>query len=266
MTYNQGGYQPGGPYPQGGQVPPHQGRPPQQGTPYGGQPQQPAQPWGAPQPPPGQSQYGQPGQPQYGQPQYAQPGQPQFGQQQFGGPGPYAGQPGPYGQPSPFGGPGPTGPGGPAPSTASGGIGTILLFLIAGAGALVILAAFLPWATASAKIGGTSISSSASGIDGSDGWLTLVAALIAGGVAIAAAVITTTGVPLRLISGIVATVAGLGITGLAGYDLANVVKLTSTYSSMVDVSAGIGLYLTLLAGIAMLGLGIATLVPALTKR
>ena len=130
----------------------------------------------------------------------------------------------------------------------------------------MILAAFLPWATASAKIGGTSISSSASGIDGSDGWLTLVAALIAGGVAIAAAVITTTGVPLRLISGIVATVAGLGITGLAGYDLANVVKLTSTYSSMVDVSAGIGLYLTLLAGIAMLGLGIATLVPALTKR
>ncbi|MCS3779843.1 hypothetical protein HNP11_002947 [Tsukamurella ocularis] len=31
-------------------------------------------------------------------------------------------------------------------------------------------------------------------------------------------------------------------------------------------AAGIGLYLTLLAGIAMLGLGIATLVPALTKR
>ncbi|CAM3188338.1 hypothetical protein [Tsukamurella hominis] len=257
MTYNQGGYQPGGPYPQGGGQAPHQGRPPQQGAPYGGPPQQPAQPWGAPQHPPGQPQYGPP---------YAQPGQPQFGQQQFGGPGQYAGQRGPYGQPGQFGAPGPTGPGGPAPSTASGGIATILQFLIAGAGALVILAAFLPWATASATIGGSSISSSASGIDGSDGWITLVAALIAGGVAIAAAVVTTTGVPLRLISGIVATVAGLGITGLAGYDLANVVKLTSTYSSMVDVSAGIGLYLTLLAGIAMLGLGIAALVPALTKR
>ncbi|MEC4614349.1 hypothetical protein [Tsukamurella tyrosinosolvens] len=255
MTYNQGGYQPGDPYPQGGGRPsPYPGQPPQN-APYGGAPQQhpapshPGGPWGTPQPG-----YGQPA------PQYAQPGRPQFGQQKFGGPGPYAGQQGPYGQP------GPTGPGGSAPSGPRGGIGAILQFLIAGAGVLVILGAFLPWATASATIGGSSITNSASGIDGSDGWITLVVALIAAGVAVAAAVVPASGVPLRLISGITATVAGLVITGLAGYDLANVVKLTSTYSSMVDVSAGIGLYLTLLAGIAVLGLGIAALVSALTKR
>ncbi|CAM3579108.1 hypothetical protein ACXYTP_03875 [Tsukamurella ocularis] len=261
MTYNQGGYPPGGPSPQGGGRPSsYPGQSPQ-GAPYGN-PQQhraPAQPgpgWGAPQPG-----YGQPG-----RPQYAPPGPPQFGQQQFGGPGPYGGQPGPYGQPGQFGAPGPTGPGGAAPSGARGGLGTILQFLIAGAGALVILGAFLPWATASAKIGGSSIRNSASGIDGSDGWITLFVALIAAGVAVAAALVPPSGVPLRLISGITATVAGLVITGLAGYDLANVVKLTSTYSKLVDVSAGIGLYLTLLAGIAILGLGIATIISAVVKR
>lgn len=265
MTYNQGGYPPGGPSsPGGGQVPPNPGQSPLN-PPYGGPPSQPGQQWGAPGP-----QYGRPG-PQYGQPagpQYSPsgqpPAQPQYGQQQFGGPGQYGGQP--YAQQSPFGGPGTPGPGGPAPSGRQGGIGMILQFLIAGAGLFVILGAFLPWATATAKIGGSQINSTASGIDGSDGWITLFAALIAGGVAVAAALVPSTGVPLRLISGITATVAGLVIAGLAGYDLANVVKLTSTYSAFVDVSAGFGLYLTLLAGIAVLGLGIAALVSALTKR
>lgn len=69
------------------------------------------------------------------------------------------GSPGPNVQPGQFGAPGPA-----APSAPRGGVGTILQFLIAGVGALVIPGAFLPWATASTKIGGSSISSSASGI------------------------------------------------------------------------------------------------------
>ncbi|NMD54309.1 MULTISPECIES: hypothetical protein [Tsukamurella] len=240
MTYNQGGYPPRGPYPPGGgQSPSYPARPPQ-AAPHSGAPAQPGGPWGTPQ---------------HG---YDQPGQPQYGQPQYGGSGPYGGGPAQYGVP------GPAEPGGPA--ATRGGIGAVLQFLIAGAAAFVIIGAFLPWATASATIGGSSIRNSASGIDGSDGWITLVVAFIAAGVAVAAAVLPATGVPLRLVSGITAAVAGLVITGLAGYDLANVVKLTSTYSSLVDVSAGIGLYLTLLAGSAVLGLGIGAIVAAVMTR
>lgn len=226
MTYNQGGY----PRPQqqpGGPVPPYQ--PPLsygQRQPYAGQPV------------PGR----------FGEHPYGQPGA--FGSQ---------GQFGPQGA---FGG---AGAFGGVPAGAQGEISRILQFVIAGAGLLAIIGAFLPWASVSASIGASSFTKSVSGIDGSDGWITLFVGLAAA-VAVTAAVVPSTSAPLRLISGIVAAIAGLIVGGLAGYDLANITSVASKYSSLVNASTGFGLYLTVFAGVLLLGLGITSTVMALQKR
>lgn len=262
MTYNQGGYPRPQQQPGGQQVPPY--RPPSQQPyaqppAYGQQPQQPA--------------YEQPQQPYAGQnPAYGQPHQPyagqpasgQFGEQPFGQPGSFGPQgQGQFAQQGAFGGPGAFGG---APAGKQGGIGQILQFVIAGAGLLAIIGAFLPWASVSASIGASSFNKSVSGIDGSDGWITLFVGLIAAAVAVAAAVLPSTIGPLRLISGIVAAIAGLIVAGLGGYDLANVTSVASKYSSLVNASTGFGLYLTVFAGVLLLGLGIASIVMAVQKR
>lgn len=246
MTYNQGEYpgqyQPGGPVP-GSHGPSHQpyGQPP----PYG----RPQQSYGGSQPPYGQ----QP--PAYGQP---------YGGQSFGGPQPYGGQQLPVGSPYP-GGSGQPGPLGPAAPSGRGGVGMVLQFVVAGAGLLAVVGAFLPWVSVSASFGGASFNETVSGIDGSDGWISLVLGLIAAVAAVAAAVLPVRGTPLRLISGIVAVVAGLIVAGVGGYDLTNAASLASKSSSLVHTSTGVGLYLTVVAGVVLLGAGIGAIVVSRQK-
>ncbi|TWG24141.1 hypothetical protein [Actinoplanes teichomyceticus] len=162
----------------GGPVPPAPGPDPTYGPPQPGY-GQPPQGYGAPQPGYGQPPQGYgPPQPGYGQPPqgYGAP-QPGYGQppQGYGAPQPGYGQPpqgyGPpqpgYGYPPGFG-PAPMGYGAPATKP-------ILVWILLAAGVLTFLGSFLPWATVTAPIVGTQ---SASGMDGADGFFTLVLGLL----------------------------------------------------------------------------------------
>lgn len=196
-------------------------------------------------------------------PPYAQQGE--YAQQTS-----YAQQPAGYGQYPVHGQPqpgyAPPAPAIAAPSGAGAGAGRAVQCAIAVAGLITMVAAFLPWVSVSASFGGSDFSSSVSGTDGGDGWVTLVLGLVAAGVAVAAAVVSATSAPLRLASGVTAVIAGLIVLGLGGYDLVNTASVDAKYSSLVDATAGVGLYVTIVAGVLLAGLGIAAIAVALRRR
>ena len=217
-----------GPY---GQQPPGQ-QPPQQPPPN---PQQPPYPGPPAQPPPYPGQYGQP-QP-YGQQQpYPAPYPQQPGQQQYPG----------Y----------PQGPGYPqsAAKEPIDSTARMLGWIIAGTGVLVVIAAFLTWGT----IEGFGQSFDINGVTGSDlpgddqtrdGILTLILAIAA----IGFAVVRAFG-QLSLTAAIVGAVAGALIVLIAIVDM---VDISNTGDDLpgggagIEVSIGIGLWLTLVGGLAM---------------
>ncbi|QRY63833.1 hypothetical protein JVX90_06395 [Gordonia sp. PDNC005] len=263
-----------------GQNPEHGGAPqygtPQYGAPQYGAPQQGQQPqYGAPQQPqygaPQQPQYGQPqyGDPQYGQaqygqgqaPQYGQPQQPQYDQQQAQTAAQYGQQPygaAQYGQQYP-------------PLAAGMGAGlsqkvVTALWGVVGAAVVVIIAAFLPWVSISGFV-----NDSASGVgDGKDGVITLILGLIAGAVAGAAVFLTAKQAALPLAAGATAVVTGIISVLVAIVDIADVSDAandfnsgsTSPFGTSFDVEAhvGFGLWLTLVAGLALVAAGVAVII------
>ncbi|GAC68967.1 DUF5336 domain-containing protein [Gordonia soli] len=242
---------------------------------YGAQPGQHSQP-GQSQPgqaQPGQPQYGAPG---YGSPQYGQPGQPPTSGGAHGTPG--QGAPG-YGAPaqgdpyganhygqapgSPYGTPAYGQPGQQQPYGAASGFGApagvtgpvssivgIISWAIVGISVLVLISAFLPWVTGPVTVNGVGTSDTGA----TDGIITLVLALIAGGVAAASAIIRKQSV-LHLIAGIVAIVAGLIVIAIAAVDISDVGDI-----EFFGFKVGIGLWLTLVFGILLTIAGIAAVV------
>ena len=109
------------------------------------------------------------------------------------------------------------------------------------AAVMVALGAFLPWATVSSYFG----SASTSGIDG-DGKLTLVCAIAIG---------VMFGLWKRPALIVAAVIAGIAlIVGIL--DLIDVGRAAADFGGVVDASPGIGLFLTVLAAIAALVLGL----------
>ncbi|GAC79854.1 hypothetical protein SAMN04488550_1890 [Gordonia malaquae] len=261
-----------------GQNPEHGGAPqygaPQYGAPQYGAPQQGQQPqygapqqpqYGAPQQPQqyGQQQYGDPqyGQGQSGQAQAGQYGQPQYDQQAQYGQQPYAQQPygaAQYGQQY-------------APQNAGMGVGlsqkvVTALWGVVGAAVVVIIAAFLPWVTISGFV-----NDSASGVgDGKDGVITLILGLIAAGVAGAAVFLTAKQAALPLAAGVTAVLAGVISVLVAIVDIADVSDAandinsgsTSPFGTSFDIEAhvGFGLWLTLVAALALVATGVAVII------
>lgn len=144
--------------------------------------------------------------------------------------------------------------------TSRAPIGAILA--IAG-GALLAVGSFLPWITLTQ--GG--VSDSATGMDGSDGWVTLTAGLVA--VAVGAIALRAS----RRALGVLAMVAGLVGAGLGVYDaltvkdsIAGEVASQAGVSvedarlaldqgiaaGLFDISTGIGLYLVIGGGVIAL--------------
>ncbi|WP_440714037.1 hypothetical protein [Gordonia sp. FQ] len=164
--------------------------------------------------------------PQYPQAQ-SQYTQPQYAQ-------PYT--PAPYGRPL---------SGAPAaPATLSPAV-TIISWVTVGLCVLVAVAAFLPWVTLGAL--------SVSGLDdGRDGTITLGLAVIVGILAVISGVIRKPS-GVHLASGIVATLGGLLVAAVGVVDIVDI-----TGDGLVGV--GIGLTLTLIFGLALLGAGIAGIV------
>lgn len=190
--------------------------------------------WYPPQQAPGAAPQGFAGQPSGG------PGG--FGGPPGGGPGGFGGPPG--GGPGGFGGPagGPPGFGGPAGlpgqaaygAPASGG-NAAGWGVVAGAGLLVI-SAFLPWASIEGLI-------TVNGTDG-DGGITIVFAIIAAIMGIVAAL------KGKRWAGITAIVFGL-LSFLVG-----LLNLLDVNGQVIEISPGIGLFLTMLAGIIILISGV----------
>ncbi len=109
------------------------------------------------------------------------------------------------------------------------------------AAVMVALGAFLPWATVSSFFG----SASTSGIDG-DGKFTLVCAIAIG---------VMFGLWKRPALIVAAVIAGIAlIVGIL--DLVDVGRATADFGRLVDASPGIGLFLTVLAALAALVLGL----------
>ncbi|WOC14486.1 hypothetical protein MP11Mi_36080 [Gordonia sp. MP11Mi] len=118
---------------------------------------------------------------------------------------------------------------------------------------VVFVSAFLPWVSFT---GG-----SVSGTQGGDGTLTLILALIAGALAAVAIFLTAKQQLLPRAAGIAATVVGVLITVIAIIDIADVGNSqVNGFGLVFDFSVGFGLWLTLVGGLALIGLGIATLV------
>lgn len=126
-------------------------------------------------------------------------------------------------------------------------------------GILTFIAAFLPWASISIDFSGVSQSESVSGTsDGNDGVLTLLLGLAAGGLGIAYAL---KGI-LQKPAAIVAIVAGAIITLISIVDISDISDIGDGFGGLggVDVSVGIGLWLTLVFGIGFLAVGVLQLI------
>ena len=236
----QGGPQyPGARPPQGQPQPGYNQPPPGYGQPQPGQ-GYPPQGYGQPQPGQGHPPqgYGQP-QPGYGQPPQG------YGQQQ-----PYGQQPGygypqqGYGQPAPY--PGQQPPSQPLDSTVR-----MLGWVIAGAGLIVGIAAFLTWG--SVEFGNRSFS--INGVTGSDvpgdeetrdGIITLILAIPA----VVFGVLRALG-RLPLVGAIVGLVVGALVVLIAIIDIQDVSDAVSGAPAGVEASVGIGLWLTLAGGVVM---------------
>jgi hypothetical protein len=130
----------------------------------------------------------------------------------------------------------------PAPSRSPGGRSTGAIVVLAG-GAVLILGALLPWATASVGF----ISVSKAGTSG-DGVITLVIGL---------GVLAIGWVALGRRPHRAAVILGLVAGGIAGavaiYDIADVSNaISQTRSSLVHASVGIGLWITALAAVGVI--------------
>lgn len=126
-------------------------------------------------------------------------------------------------------------------------------------GVLTFIAAFLPWASISIDMAGFSQSESVSGTgDGNDGVLTLLLGLIAGGFGVA---YVLKGI-LGKVAAIVSAVAGAIITLIAIIDIADISDAGGAFEGFggLDVSVGIGLWLTLLFGIGFIAAGALSLI------
>jgi len=241
---------PQGPQQQRPQPPPYPGPPPSQQPPpypgqYGQQPpygqQQPYPPQYPQQPYPGQSYPGQP------YPQQPYPGQP-YPQQ------PYPGYPPPPGYPQ-------SAAKEPIDSTAR-----TIGWIIAATGLLVAIAAFLTWGT----IEGFGQSYAINGVTGSDfpgddktrdGVLTLTLAIPAIGFAIVRAL-----GKLSLTAAIIGTVAGVLVVLIAIIDIADISSNADDLPGSgvnIDTTVGVGLWLTLVGGIA---LAVASLIGIVKRR
>jgi len=132
-------------------------------------------------------------------------------------------------------------------------------FLMAGAALLAVIGSFLPWAEA---LGGLVQKNGTEG----DGAITLILALIGGGLSLAVALGRRRRTAIWTGLGVFA--CGSLIAAVAAYDLADlnhIIEETSREENLFDpgLSAGTGLYLTLVAGIAM---ALISIVAVLTAR
>ncbi|WP_018180371.1 DUF3824 domain-containing protein [Jongsikchunia kroppenstedtii] len=144
-----------------------------------------------------------------------------------------------------------------APPTPPSQAVAVIRWLIAATSVLVVICAFLPWATATVLGAEVSVHGTD---DGKDGWITLAMAVIAGIVAVISAD-TRRSAGVHLAAGIVGTIMGLLITivGLADLgDLSNRNDEISGYGGHID--AGSGLIGTIVLGIVMVGLGITAII------
>ncbi len=151
------------------------------------------------------------------------------------------------------------------------------------AGVLLVVGSFLTWATVSidaekfAAAFGVSVadlgdlsgtSTSATGMDGSDGWVTLIAGVVALALAVLARKKLSKGIAIGLI------VAGVIGGGIAAYDLATVndakqegideaapsLEAMGIERSVLDdaftISPGIGIWMCLIGGVAVIVAGV----------
>lgn len=281
----QGNQRPQGQPPQGQppQGQPSYGQQPQQGQPSYGQqpPQAPQQPSYGQQPPPQpQPQPQQPQAPAYGQQPPAQGQPPDYGQSQsqYGAPqAGYGQQPQQYGQPH-----------GAAPlqgAPKASGLAKILGWALLAAGLLAIIGSIGPWATVDINAGVIKATASVSGLGkvssdnadlqrsideggstdtSTDGWITLVL----GAIVLAFGVLRGLG-KLPTPAAIVGVVGGLIITGVGLYDYFDIKdeadKAKDAAASQggnaaaFEMGAAWGLWLVILAGLAILAISIAGL-------
>jgi hypothetical protein len=255
------GEEPSGQQPQNPQHPPRNPQQPPPQAPQQQRPQPPPYPGPPPsqQPPPYPGQYGQ--QPPYGQEQ-PYPGQP-YPQQPYPGQ-PYPGQPYPQ-QPYP-GYPPPPGYASSAAKEPIDSTARTIGWIIAATGLLVAIAAFLTWGT----IEGFGQSYAINGVTGSDfpgddktrdGVLTLTLAIPA----IAFAIVRALG-KLSLTAAIIGTVAGVLVVLIAIIDIADISNNADDLPGSgvnIDTTVGVGLWLTLVGGIA---LAVASLIGIVKRR
>lgn len=117
---------------------------------------------------------------------------------------------------------------------------------IAALAAVTVVAAFLPWASMS--LFGTKFS--VQGIDeGANGWITLIAGVIIGGV-VGVSAVKQRQAPLRMISGVVSVIGGAAITMVSIVDMSD---LLSDDFGLIELESG--LILTLISGVAITVLG-----------
>jgi len=114
----------------------------------------------------------------------------------------------------------------------------VLGWIIVAGGAVVAIGSFMPWASA---LGGLV---SKSGIDGGDGWITLLLGLGVVGLGIAIGCKQGT-LPLPIIT----AVLGLAATALAAFEVSDV------HDRQLDTGAG--LWIILIAGLLVLGSSVA---------
>lgn len=128
------------------------------------------------------------------------------------------------------------------------------LWSTVGAAVIVFISAFLPWVSYT----GGSVSGTAG-----DGVITLLLALVTGGLAAATIFLAAKAPILPKVSGIVAIVAGVIVTLVAVIDISNVGDTrVSGLGVFYGFSVGFGLWLTLVGGIAFVVLGILATLTA----
>jgi hypothetical protein len=124
-----------------------------------------------------------------------------------------------------------------------------------GGAVVVMIAAFLPWATVTAPFIGQV---SKNGIDG-DGALTLIGGLVLAALAIPA----LRRQPARTGIGIAVAVVALLVAAIAAYDIYDVGQAVDAVGDApVSASAAVGLYLTFAGGVASLVGGIMAVVAS----
>lgn len=127
-----------------------------------------------------------------------------------------------------------------------------LLWAIVGTAVVTIVAAFLPWVTFgdATKMG-----------TGGDGVFTLILGIVAGGVAVAANLVKTPKQNLAFIAAVATIVVGVLVTLVAIVDILDVQSRNSDRGALAEAldmqySVAVGLWLTLIGGLALMVLGV----------